>query len=170
MAKRLVVAGFVLAGLVLVLMFAALAERIMYRGRILPGVRVAQVHVAGDDERAALRAIEPAARAANTRRVRVRANGRQFTLDPRTIGYRADARQTVRDAREAGRSRNPIAQIEGVLLRRVRADRLDLSASWDEVRVEALLDRWDRRVGHGLVNGGLKLDGARVTVIEPKAG
>ncbi len=169
-SKRLVVAGFVLAGLVLVLVFAALAERIMYRGRILPGVRVAQVHVAGDGERAALRAIEPVARAANTRTVRVRASGQELTLDPRTIGYRADARRTVRHAREAGRSRDPIAQIEGVLLRRVRVDRVDLAASSDEARLDALLDDWDRRVGHGLVNGGLKLDGARVTVIEPKAG
>ncbi len=169
-SERPVVAAFVVAGVMLVAVLGALVERVVYRGRILPGVAVAGVHVAGDHERTALRAIEPAARAANTRRVRVRASGRQFTLDPRTIGYRADAHQTVRDAREAGRSRNPIAQIEGVLLRRIRADHVDLSASWDEVRVEALLDRWDRRVGHGLVNGGLKLDGARVTVIEPKAG
>lgn len=116
MPKRLVVAGFVIAGVVLVLVLAALVERFVYRGRILPGVAVARVHVAGDGERAALRAIEPAARAANTRAVRVRANGKQFALDPRSIGYRANARQTVRDAREVGRSRNPMAQIEGVVL------------------------------------------------------
>lgn len=170
MPKRLVVAGFLIAGVVLVLVLAALVERIVYRGRILPGVAVARVHVAGDGERAALRAIEPAARAANTRAVRVRANGKQFALDPRSIGYRANARQTVRDAREAGRFRNPVAQVEGVVLRRVRADHVDLSASWDAARLEAMLDEWDQHVGHGLVNGGLKLDGTRVTVIEPKAG
>jgi vancomycin resistance protein YoaR len=168
--KRLGVAGFVIAGMVLVVVLGALVERIVYRGRILPGVAAARVHVAGDDERAALRAIEPEARAANTRTVRVRANGKQFTLDPRAIGYRADAGQTVRDAREAGRSRNPLAQIEGVVLRRVRADHVDLSASWNPARLDGVLDDWDRRVGHGLVDGGLKLDGARVTVIEPNAG
>jgi hypothetical protein len=102
--------------------------------------------------------------------VRAKGEGLDLAFEPADIGYDVDARATVRAARRAGRSGNPVAQVTGTVLRRFRPDDVDLVATWDETRLDAVLDAWGEQLAAGLENGGLQFQGAEVIVVEPKSG
>ena len=81
-----------------------------------------------------------------------------------------DAEASVRAAREAGRSRNPVNQLTGAMLRRIRPDKVPFVINVDPGRFDAVLDSWVAQTGKGLVDGGLQFEGTKVVVIEPKSG
>lgn len=154
----------------LVLVGAALVERIAYRGDVLPGVDVAGLDVAGRSAAATRRAVEGRARALATEPLAVRINGRRASIPADGIGARVDVDSTVRSARRAGRSRNPVDQIVGVVLRRFRPDRVDLDVDVDEARLRRSIEALSPPGSSGVVEGGLRFEGARVVVVTPRAG
>lgn len=102
-------AGCLLVLLILVLILAA-AERLAYRERVLPGVRLSGVQVAGqrlDKARAGI-----AATPGRLERDPVvgQAAGLRLGLDPGTVGVEADAAATADAVARAGRHGNPFAQ------------------------------------------------------------
>jgi len=152
----------------LVLVGAALAERLAYRGRVLPGVEVGGLHVAGRSTAAARAAISARGRVLATEPVVVRIDGREVAIPAAGVGARIDADATVRAARGAGRPRNPIAQITGVVLRRLRPDRTDLALSVDEAGLRRSLGAVT--TSRGVVDGDLRFEGTRVIEVAPRAG
>jgi vancomycin resistance protein YoaR len=163
-------AGFVFLALVGLLVGSTLAERLLFRGQVLPGVEVASATVAGDDERRALVELSELAQQLETRALRARGAGRSLSLAPAEIGYDVDAAATVRNARRAGRRGNPLAQVTGAVLRRFRPDEVELAVRWDDRRLDAVLDRWEDELAAGLENGGLRFEGAQVIEIAPTPG
>jgi vancomycin resistance protein YoaR len=145
-------------------------ERVSFRGQILPGVAVARATVAGDDERSALDEMQQLARRIETGPVRARGGDVALTVEPAALGYDVDAAATVRAARRAGRRGNPLAQVTGTFLRRLRDDEIALVARWDEDALDRVLDAWDEQLAAGLENGGLEFRGAEVVVVEPRPG
>ena len=136
----------------------------------MPGVDVAASSLAGDSERAALAEMEETAPRLESTPIRARGGGHRLAFDPTEIDYDVDAAATVRAARQAGRSGNPLAEVSGTVLRRFRPDRLDLVTTWDDARLGAVLDRWDEELAEGLENGGLEFRGAEVVVVAPQPG
>jgi len=153
-----------------VVVFATLAERIVHREQVLPGVRAGGVDLGGMSEREALAALQMPAQQLRTRPITLRVGNRTLSVDPSALGLGIDTRATVRAAREAGRAANPLDQVLGAGLRRIRPDDVPLAISFDEDRLAGVLDGWVAATGKGLVDGGLRFDGATVVEIAPRAG
>jgi vancomycin resistance protein YoaR len=153
-----------------VLLLLSVAERAYYSGRVLPGVRVDGVNVANQREGAAYADIARLARHLRATPVRVRVGAKEVGVDPALLGLTVDAHSTVRAARKAGRSRNPFEQITGTVLRRFRDDDVPLHIHYDDRQIDAVLDGLASATTTGLVEGGLRFEGATVVPIQPRAG
>src|SRR5262245_2532256 len=70
--------AWIIAGAVVVLLFLAVAERALYSGKVMPGVHVEGVDVAGDRERAAYDEIADLGDRLDTKPVHVRIAGKQY--------------------------------------------------------------------------------------------
>jgi len=162
----------VLVGLsvLLALVVIALGERVAHRERVLPGVEVAGVDLGGKSEPEALHEIEDLADRLAATPIHAHAGTHDLVLDPKAIGYRVDAAATVRAARRDGRSGNPLDTLLGVPLRALRADDVDLVVHYDRARLASVIDTWVGATGNGLVDGGLRFEGAQVAEIQPRAG
>jgi vancomycin resistance protein YoaR len=169
-SSRLRLAAAIGAFAVVVLLFAAVVERLVYSGEVMPGVNVEGVSLSGKSEPAAYRDLRALAARLEREPVRARAGDTNLTADPGLLHYQVDAVATLRAAREAGRSRNPLEQVAGTVLRRFRDDDVDLTASYDAESVEGLLDAWTAQTSDGVVEGGVRFAGTRVVEIEPHAG
>ena len=170
-ARRIaVVAGIAIGVLALVVVGASAVEHVVYSGHVLPGVDVDGVHLAGRGDRAAIDAVNRLGTELARTPLRVRAGDNHYTVTPAFVGFTVDAAATVRKANEEGRSGNPFALVGSTVMRRLRPDHVPLVVHYDSARLEGLLDGWGNAVDVGLVEGGLKIDGTRVTTIEPHSG
>jgi vancomycin resistance protein YoaR len=168
--QRFTVVLLVVSIALLVLVGLALAERITSDGRVLQGVVVGDVDVSGLTEQEAFAAIQQKATQLDSAPVRVRAGSTELEVDPTALDLHIDAAASVRAAREAGRSHNPLDQLGGTVLRRVRADHIPFVVDVDPDRLDAVLDAWVTRTGKGLVDGGLQFVGTQVVEVAPKTG
>jgi vancomycin resistance protein YoaR len=159
-----------LALIVLVLVLAALADRIVHDGKVLPGVSAGGVDLSGKTEHQAQGALEAKVARLMRRPITVRAGGRQLGVQPSVIGLKVDVPATVRAARRAGRSGNVINQVFGTVTRRTSGEQVPLVVSVDNDAFQGALDGWVTITGHGLVDGGLRFRGATVTEVMPKNG
>jgi vancomycin resistance protein YoaR len=165
--------GLVLLGVMsitFVLVGLTLAERVVQNGNVLTGVRIGNISAGGMSEREALVAVRRRAVLLEQEAITVRAGDTDLSVDPTTIGLDVDARATVRDARIAGRSHNPVDQVAGAVLRRFRDDEVPLVLKVDHARFDAVLDAWVAQTGKGLVDGGLRFEGLNVVEVAPKSG
>jgi vancomycin resistance protein YoaR len=158
------------AAVVLVLLFAAVVERVAYDGQVLPGVSVAGASVAGKSETDAYRELRDLAARVERTPIRARAGTTALTADPSILDLRVDAVATLRAARVAGRSHNPIEQVGGTVLRRVRTDHVPLHVTYSSAGLEGLLDAWGLQTADGIVEGKLRFVGTGVVAVEPRTG
>ena len=97
-----------------------LTERITENGHVLPGVASATSTSAGCPSRRRTRRGPAAARRSSRAHPSTCAPATtELSVDPTALGLQVDAAASVRAAREAGRSRNPLDQLSGTVLRRV---------------------------------------------------
>jgi vancomycin resistance protein YoaR len=162
--------AWIVALALVVLLFLAVAERAVYSGKVMPGVDVDGVDLAGDKELAAYAAVKDLATKLEHEPLRVKVRGKELSADPTLIRLDIDEAATLRAARTAGRSRNPVEQVTGTLLRRFRSDHVPLVVHYDEQRLAGVLDGWGNSTTEGMVEGGLRFEGANVVPIEPRAG
>jgi vancomycin resistance protein YoaR len=158
------------AGVLLILVGLALTERIVEDGHVLNGVQIGDVDASGMSEEDALAAVQTTSARLESTPITVRAGGSDLSVDPTALGLQVDAEASVRAAREAGRSRNPVDQLSGAVLRRFRPDTVPLVVKVDPGRFDAVLDAWVAQTGKGLVDGSLKFEGTRVVEVPPKSG
>jgi vancomycin resistance protein YoaR len=157
-------------GILFVLVSLTLTERIIENGDVMPGVRVGDIDASGMSERDALAAVRTSAARLERTPVQLKAGSTELTADPGTFGLHVNARASVRAARKAGRSHNPLDQLSGVVLRRMREDKIPFVLRVDRERLDAVLDAWVTETGKGLVDGGLRFEGTTVVEIAPKSG
>ena len=169
-AARLREAAWIAAIAVVVLLFIGVAERVAYRGRVMPGIRIASLDPSGRRELGAYAEITQLARRLETEPLEATTAGHKLSAEPDTIHLRVDARATLRRAREAGRSGNPLQQVLGTVLRKLRPDRVDPVMTFDANGVDAIVDRWSAQVDQGVQEGGLRFTGTSVVEIAPHGG
>jgi vancomycin resistance protein YoaR len=158
------------AAVVLVLLFAAVVERVAFDGQVLPGISVEGADVAGKSEPDAYRELQALAARLERMPIRARAGSTALTADPANLQLHVDAAATLRAARVAGRGGNPVEQVSGALLRRVRDDEVPLRVSYSDAALEGLLDAWGLETADGIVEGTLRFAGTRVVPVEPRTG
>ena len=122
----------------LAVVVVALGERVAHRDEVLPGVHVAGVDLGSTTESDALHRIDDLAGRLAATPIHAHAGSHALVLDPTTIGYHVDAAATVRAARRAGRSDNPLNTLLGVPLRAVRNDDVQLVVRYDRARLASV--------------------------------
>jgi len=110
---------YVAAAVLLSLLGLAVAERLVYRDRVLPGVRLAGVQIAGRSKAAARTTVALAAARIEREPLLVTAGSARFRLRPQAVGLTVDEAATTQAVQRAGRAGNPLAQLLGPLLRRL---------------------------------------------------
>lgn len=154
----------------LVLFFLAVLERVVYAGDVMPGVEVDGADVATRSEEDAFRELSALAAELEAAPIRARIDGKEFVADPSLIALDVDELGTLRAARAAGRSGNPVEQTLGAVLRRFRPDRVDLDVAYSDRALDGVLDGWQAQVIDGSVEGDLRFEGTDVIEVEPRAG
>jgi vancomycin resistance protein YoaR len=162
--------ALVVAGAFAVLLLLAVVERIVYNGKVLPGVDVDGVEIEGDREATAQSEVDALADELATTPLRVRVRDQELSAAPELLALEVDSAATVAEARHAGRSRNPFEQVLGTVLRRVRDDKIPLVVHYDDERLNGVIDGWSATTTDGVVEGGLRFEGTTVIPIEPRAG
>ncbi len=160
----------VIGGVILLVVAVALTERITESGHVLRGVEIGDINVSRMSEQEALAAIEQRAAQLDSTPIKVRAGDTELEVDPTALNLHVNAAASVRAAREAGRSHNPVNQLTGTVLRRFRSDHIPFVVDVDPGRFDAVLDAWVAQTGKGLVDGGLQFQGTQVIKIAPKSG
>jgi vancomycin resistance protein YoaR len=164
----LAVAGFAAALFLLLGIF--LAERVSYRDRVLPGVRLDGVAVSGRTEPAARAAIAAAAVRLEREPLTVRAGPARLALRPATAGVAADEQATTSAVLAAGRHGNPLGQLLGPVVRRLHAIEVPWVVGYDRGAVAKAVDGWAGRVDRRPVDGGLRVEGTNVVPVAPRSG
>jgi vancomycin resistance protein YoaR len=121
-------------------------------------------------ERGAVAAVRRSAAQLESTPIQVKAGTTELTANPSQFGLHVNARASVRAARQVGRSHNPIDQLSGTMLRRLRDDTIPFVLHIDRERFDAVVDSWVTQTGKGLVDGGLRFEGVRVIEVAPKSG
>jgi vancomycin resistance protein YoaR len=155
---------------IVLLLFLGVAERIAYRGRVMSGIKVGSLDVSGEHELIAYASITRLGHQLENASLRARTAGHELRADPGIVHLRIDARATVRRAREAGRSKNPIDQVLGTLLRRVRPERVTPVVTFDEGELDTIVDQWSAQVDQGIREGSLRFTGTTVVEVAPSGG
>jgi len=155
---------------VILLVVVTIGERVIYGGEVLPGVEAAGLDLTGKREQPTRDQFEVLAHRLETMPVRARAGDTELSFEPAEIAYDLDVVATADAALAAGRGGNPLAQVGGTVLRRIRDDEVALSVTWDATALTGVLDRWDDELGADLQNGGLQFQGAEVVEVEPRPG
>jgi vancomycin resistance protein YoaR len=162
--------ALIAGGAVLIVFFLAVAERVVYSGKVMPGVDVDGIDVAGKSEDDAYADISALASDLETRPLEATIDGREVVADASLLEVDVDELATLRDARKAARSGNPIDQTAGAVLRRFRPDDVSLHVSYNEAGLTGVIDAWERETLDGRVEGNLEFDGTEVVEVLPKAG
>jgi vancomycin resistance protein YoaR len=169
-ARSLRDAALIAGAAVVLLLYLGVAERIAYRGRVMAGIAIGSLDASGQRELTAYESIKELARKLETEPLRGTTSGHALRADPAVVHLRVDTRATLRRAREAGRSGNPIDQVLGTVLRRVRPDRIDPVITFDQGDIDTILDQWSAQVDRGVHEGGLRFTGTKVVEIAPSGG
>lgn len=159
-----------LASVLVFLLVATAAERVLWRGKVLPGVRLVGASVGGKGAGSLGDSVAQAAARLETDPITVHVDTEEFALDPRRISLRVDRGDTTEAVQDAGRDGGPLDQITGTVTRLLRPDDVMWDVSYDEHALDDVLDEWAQAVAIEPQAGTLSFDGAAVTPVAPKVG
>jgi vancomycin resistance protein YoaR len=168
--RTVLIVATILGVIVLVPLIGTVVEHVLYKNRVLPGVRIESARVSGKNKVEAYDAIARVANDLTRTPLRVRAGDHRFSVDASLIGLNVDVDATARRAVRAGREGNAFSDVMGTVLRRFRPDEVPLDVRYDTNRLEGLLDGWSNEINRDLVEGTLRFDGTKVIVVAPHAG
>jgi len=156
-----------LLGLLVVL---TMAERAVWRDKVLPGVRLAGVDVGGEALVRARETIAQRARALEHDRLEAVAGDERFTFTPADVGLDLDEARALATVARAGRHENLAAQAVGVLTRRLNPMEVRWRSRYDDARLARTVDRWAARFDQAPVDGALRIQSADVNPVPPREG
>ena len=163
-------ATLAIGSLFAIVLLAAVAERIIYSGQVLPGVQIEGVDVEGLSTDDALDRTAKLAQRLESEAIAARADSTDLSVNPSALRLDVDHEASVRNARLAGRSGNPFEAVGGFILRRFRTEEVALAISFDVGAVNGVIDGWQGRIADGAREGDLQFDGTDVVVVEPRPG
>ncbi len=146
------------------------AERALWRGKVLPGVRLAGVNVGGDTMETARRSITDRARALEHDGLVAVAGGERFAFTPADVGLDLDEDGALDTVARAGRHENIAAQAVGVVTRRLDPLEVRWHSSYDDDRLARTVETWAKRFDQAPVDGGIHINRATVSTVAPREG
>ena len=154
-----VVAGFVIA-----------LTQLIGGDRVVRGVEVAGVSMSGLTRGAALEDLRTLATELGRAEIRFEADGRTFTTTPDELGWEPDSEATAQSAFGVGRRGAPWRRLweraRGVL----GGIELEWVARWDPEPAQALLDRWQKKVGRSAREAAVRVLDGEIRPVRPRPG
>jgi vancomycin resistance protein YoaR len=169
-ARRLRLLGYGLGAAITLVVGLALAERALWRGRVLPGVRLASVGVDGRPFEEARRALSQRAVDLEHDRLVALAGPERFSFTPAEVGLDLDEDGALTALRRAGRSGNLLTQAAGVVLRRLRPVEVGWQARYDGTKLARAVDAWAARFDTMPQDGGVRIEGGTAIAVPPVDG
>jgi len=170
MARLRLPALYVAAAAIVVLLGLAVVERLVYRDRVLPGVRLAGVDMAGRHLSAARTSVATVAAQMEREPLVAAAGSARLTLRPRAVGFAVDEAATTRAVLRAGRAGSPLTQLLGPLLRRLDPVEVDWATRYSRPAAARTVAGWARRLHRHPVEGALLVRGTTVVPVLPRPG
>jgi vancomycin resistance protein YoaR len=158
------------AAALFLLLGIAVAERVSYRGKVLPGVHLDGVEVSGRAEPAARQAVTAAALRLEREPLSARAGQARLDLRPAAVRVAVDAQGTAGAVLAAGRHGNPLGQLLGPVVRRLHPTDVPWAVSYDRGALARTVDGWAARVDRRPADGGLRVEGTTITPVAPRPG
>lgn len=149
--------------------FAAVTERIVYDEKVLPGITVAGIDAAGMTERQLTQRLDALAAQLENRVFRATVGATKLTAPASELGYEVDVEATVRAARIAGRTGNPISAALGFVTRRISDESVGLRHTTDEKSLDRTAQRWSTEVNTKVRNASIEIVSGAVRIVEPAA-
>jgi vancomycin resistance protein YoaR len=146
------------------------AERLLWRGQVLPGVEVAGIPAAGRDVDAVRRDVAAEAAIRESTVLTFHAAEQELALDPAAVRLDVDELRLAEDAAGAGRGWQPLEVGIGALVRRFRPDHVAARISWDDTALRRIVDGWVAQVAGEGSGGRLELQGTQVVGVEAQVG
>jgi hypothetical protein len=159
-----------MAAIVLVVLAVTATERLAYRDRVLPGVRLAGVKVSGQPHTQAQAAIAAAAARLERDPIVARTGPASRTLAPAVVGVEVDEVAASRAVQGAGRQGNVLGQLLGPVLRRLRPVETRWMVRYDRVALTRVVDRWAGRLDRRTLDGTVRIQGTLVVPVNPRPG
>jgi vancomycin resistance protein YoaR len=145
------------------------AERVIWGGQVLPRVEAPGYHVARRDVDEVGAELAAEIRRRETEPITFAAGDVQLLLDPTAVGLDVDDTALIDGVTRAGRDGHLLTQAFGFIARRLRPDRIEPAVTWDDARLQTVVDGWVVQVAGG-AGGGLRLEGTTVVGIDPQIG
>lgn len=154
---------------VLILLVTA-AERVLWRGKVLPGVRLLGASVEGKGADSLGDIVASSAARLEAGPISVRVDTKELSLDPKRINLQVNRDDTAAAVQDAGRTGSPFGQLLGTVGRLMEPEEVEWHISYDRKALDLVLDEWTEEVAVKPQDGTLEFDGATVSPVRPKAG
>jgi len=150
-----------LIGLLVAMLVLAVALRVIYSGKVLPGVRVAGTGFGGTSEADLRSRLAPVA--SRTRPVTVVAQGRRIAVRPEAAGYSPNLQETAARALDSGRE-GPLAGMWSTVSGLIEARDVPVAVNSDRRALAAAVDATADRIDRAAFAGALVVDPASLAV------
>ncbi|HEX6767694.1 MAG TPA: hypothetical protein VF103_19475, partial [Polyangiaceae bacterium] len=138
---------------------------------VLGGVRALGLDVSRLDERALGEALRKRAQALEARALETRIGQKSFSLAPSAVGFRIDQKALREKVLAVGRGSSTLARFFGVYGRFFRPAELAAPPAVDRDALTKLLSSYEASaITDTPFAGGLKIEGAKVEALAPRAG
>jgi vancomycin resistance protein YoaR len=168
--QRLTRRASLIIGLAVVAGFILALTQLIGGDRVVRGVEVAGVSMSGRTRGAALDDLRALATELAGTEIRFEADGRTFTTTPDELGWEPDPEATAESAFGVGRRGAPWRRLweraRGVL----GGIELQWVARWDPAPAQALLDRWQKKVGTSAREAAVRVLDGEIRPVRPRPG
>ena len=141
-----------------------------YEGKILPGSQIAGVNVGGLDHDEAVGAVRAALGPQLNREIEVRTPGRTWTITPKELGARSDARHVVEAALQASREASFVTKMQMRLFDRDLGFQQDVAITYPRQGALGFIEGIAKSYDRDAVEASLDYETGWVEVVDAKDG
>jgi len=141
-----------------------------YEGRILPGSQIAGVNVGGLDFDQAVGAVRAAIGPQLNREIRVTTDGRSWTITPKELGARSDARHVVEAALQASREASFVTRMQMRLFDRDLGFQQDVAITYPRQGARGFVEGIAKSYDREAVEAKLDYSTGWVEVVDAREG
>lgn len=162
----------ILLGLAILVVAVAgvIAYQVVYRDRVILGLKVHGVDVGGLDRDDASKVLQAKLTSYEAGTIVLRQGGQEFKSSPAQMGVRFDTQKTIDKALQSGKEGNPLDKLIAQVGALGAGVSLEPIYSLDGDKFAAFAKRLSLQIDQSVVNGALKIDGDQVRLLPPKEG
>jgi len=140
-------------------------------GRVVHGVRLAELDVSGLDRDQIQAQLQAWVEQRASRSIALTLAGSQLAFQPKTVGFSVNTAASAARALNVGRSGGIVSRFAAFVARRFRPDLLRLELRFEPSQLSSVLDSWQEgAIKDPPFAGGISVTGTTVTPLYPRSG